>query len=40
MVKHHETKQLGGEMVYSAYASTSQFIIKGSQNRNSNEAET
>jgi hypothetical protein len=33
-------KQFEEEKVYSAYTSTSQFIIKGSQGRNSNMAGT
>jgi hypothetical protein len=35
-MKHHD----GEERVYSAYTSTSQFTIKGSQGRNSNRAGT
>jgi hypothetical protein len=34
VTKHHDPKQVG-ERVYLAYTSTSLFIIKGSQNRNS-----
>jgi hypothetical protein len=33
-------KQVEEERVYSAYASTSQFIIKGSQRRNSSSVGT
>ena len=39
MIKHHDQKQLGKERVYLAYTSTSLFIIKGSQDRNSTMAE-
>ena len=34
MMKHHDQKQHGEERVYLAYASTSLFIIEGSQDRN------
>lgn len=34
--KDHGRKQLGGERVYSAYTSRSQYITEGSQGRNSN----
>ena len=39
-MKHHDQKQDGEEMIYLAYASTLQFIIKGYQGRNSNKAKT
>lgn len=29
--KHHDQQQVGQEKVYSVYASTSQFIVRGSQ---------
>jgi hypothetical protein len=35
-----QLKQLGKERVYLAYVSTSQFIIKGIQDRSSNRAGT
>ena len=39
-MKHHDQKQIGEEKVYLAYTSTSLFIIKGSQDRNSSRAGT
>ena len=33
-MKHHDQKQVGEERVYLAYASTLEFITKGSQDRN------
>ena len=39
-MKHHDPKQLGEERVCLAYASTPQFIIEGSQGRNSSRAGT
>ena len=39
-MKHHDHKQPGEEEIYLAYHSISLFIIKGSQDRNSNRAET
>jgi hypothetical protein len=40
VMKLHDQKQAGEERVYLAYISTSLFIIKGSQDRNSNRAGT
>lgn len=40
MMKHHDQKQIGEEMVYLAYTSTPQFITKGSQSRNSHREGT
>jgi hypothetical protein len=40
VMKHHDQNQVGEEKVYSIYTSTSQLIIKGSQNRNSSRAGT
>jgi hypothetical protein len=37
-VTKHNQKQLGEGRVYLAYASTSLFIIKGNEDRNSNRA--
>jgi hypothetical protein len=34
------TNQAGGERIYLAYASTSQFIVQGIQDRNSNGERT
>jgi hypothetical protein len=34
MMKHHDPKQLGEEMVYLAYSSIPLFITEGSQDRN------
>ena len=39
-MKHGAPKHLGEEKVYLAYASTPQFIIEGSQGRNSSRAGT
>ena len=40
MIKHHDQTQVGEERVYLAYTSTSMFIIKGSQDRNSKRTGT
>ena len=40
VMKHHEQKQLGKGRVYLAYASTSLFIIGGSQDRYSSRVGT
>jgi hypothetical protein len=37
VMKHHEKKQVGEERVYSAYISTSEFIIEGSPGSNSKQ---
>jgi hypothetical protein len=38
MMKHHDQKEGGEERVYLAYTSIPQFIIRGSQDRNSSRA--
>jgi hypothetical protein len=40
VMKHYGPKQHGEERVYLVYTSTSQFIIKGSQETDSNRAGT
>jgi hypothetical protein len=40
VMKHHDQKQAGEKRVHLAYTSILLFIIKGSQDRNSNQAET
>jgi hypothetical protein len=40
VLKHHDQKQLEEKGVYSTYISTSLFIIKRSQDRNTNKAGT
>jgi hypothetical protein len=39
-MKHHDQKQVREERVYLAYIFIALFIIKGSQDRNSNRAGT
>jgi hypothetical protein len=40
LMKHHDQTQLGEEMIYLAYTSPAPFIIKESQDRNSNRTGT
>ena len=40
VIKHHDKKQLGEERIYLAYPSTSLFIIRRSQDRTLNKAES